>query len=103
VQLALLAIALSVPDVRGAERSSKGKGDVQAKLAYCEDCHLCIQKAHSRALRGLVGSGPQMPCIKIEPHAVYALGLLSISLIVPIRSFPLAAAAFRPDTHVQNI
>jgi cytochrome c553 len=39
VQLALLAIALSVPDVRGAERSSKGKGDIQAKLAYCEDCH----------------------------------------------------------------
>jgi cytochrome c553 len=39
VQFALLAIALSVPDARGAERSSKGHGDVQAKLAYCEDCH----------------------------------------------------------------
>jgi len=39
VQLALLAIALSVPDARGTERSSKGYGDVQAKLAYCEDCH----------------------------------------------------------------
>jgi len=39
VQLALLAIALSVPAARGAERSSRGQGDVQAKLAYCEDCH----------------------------------------------------------------
>ena len=33
-QLALLTIVLSVPAARGAE-----KGDVQAKLAYCEDCH----------------------------------------------------------------
>jgi cytochrome c553 len=39
VQLALLALALSVPDARGAERSAKARGDVQAKLAYCEDCH----------------------------------------------------------------
>jgi cytochrome c553 len=39
VQLALLAIALSVPDARGTERSSKNHGDVPAKLAYCEDCH----------------------------------------------------------------
>ena len=38
-QLMLLAMALSVPDARGAGRSSKGGGDVQAKLAYCEDCH----------------------------------------------------------------
>jgi cytochrome c553 len=38
-QLMLLAIALSVQDARGAGRSSKGGGDVQAKLAYCEDCH----------------------------------------------------------------
>ena len=39
VLLALLAIALSVPEVRGEERSSKRMGGVQAKLAYCEDCH----------------------------------------------------------------
>src|SRR5580704_1925687 len=39
VQLALLAFAVSVPDARGAERSSRTKGDVEAKLAYCEDCH----------------------------------------------------------------
>ena len=38
-QLALLAFALSVPDARGADRSSRVMGDVQAKLAYCEDCH----------------------------------------------------------------
>ena len=37
--LALLAFVLSVPDARGADRSSRAKGDVQAKLAYCEDCH----------------------------------------------------------------
>ena len=39
MELALVAIALSVPDVRGAERSSKGKGGFQTKLAYCEQCH----------------------------------------------------------------
>jgi cytochrome c553 len=39
VLLALSAIALSVPNARGAERSSRRHGDVQAKLAYCEDCH----------------------------------------------------------------
>ena len=39
VQLALLAFVLSVPDARGADRFSRAKGDVQAKLAYCEDCH----------------------------------------------------------------
>jgi hypothetical protein len=39
LHLVLLAIVLSVPDARGAERSSKGKGDVQAKLTYCEECH----------------------------------------------------------------
>ena len=39
VQLAAFALALSVPDARGAERSSKAKGDVQAKLDYCKDCH----------------------------------------------------------------
>jgi cytochrome c553 len=38
-QSALLVLALSVPDAHGAERASKGWGDVQAKLAYCEDCH----------------------------------------------------------------
>ena len=39
VLLALLAIVVSILDARGAERSSSGYGDVQAKLAYCEDCH----------------------------------------------------------------
>ncbi len=39
VQLTLLALALSVPDASGAERSLKAKGDVQAKLDYCKDCH----------------------------------------------------------------
>jgi cytochrome c553 len=39
VQLALLALALSASDARGAERPSKAKGDVQAKLDYCKDCH----------------------------------------------------------------
>ena len=39
VQLALLAFALSMPDAHGAERSSRARGDVQAKLDYCKDCH----------------------------------------------------------------
>ena len=39
MQLALLAIVLSVPDARGAERSSQAQGDVRAKLDYCKDCH----------------------------------------------------------------
>ena len=39
MQLALLALALSVPDARGAERFSRAKGDIQAKLDYCKDCH----------------------------------------------------------------
>jgi cytochrome c553 len=39
VQLVLLALMLSVPDARSAERSSKARGDVQAKLDYCKDCH----------------------------------------------------------------
>ena len=39
VQLVLLALVLSVPDARSAERSSKARGDVQAKLDYCKDCH----------------------------------------------------------------
>src|SRR5271167_2375535 len=38
-QLALLAFALPMPDARSAERPSRVMGDVQAKLAYCEDCH----------------------------------------------------------------
>ena len=38
-QLALLAVALSVLDARGADRPSRARGDLQAKLAYCEDCH----------------------------------------------------------------
>jgi cytochrome c553 len=39
MQLALLALALSIPNARGAERPSKARGDVQAKLDYCKDCH----------------------------------------------------------------
>ncbi len=40
VHLAVLAVALSVPNASGAERYSRGAtGGVQAKLAYCEDCH----------------------------------------------------------------
>ena len=39
MQLALLALALSIPNARGAERSSKARGDVKAKLDYCKDCH----------------------------------------------------------------
>jgi cytochrome c553 len=39
VQSALLALALSTPNARGAERSSKARGDIQAKLDYCKDCH----------------------------------------------------------------
>ena len=39
LQLVLLAIVLSTPDARGAERYSKAKGGVQAKLDYCKDCH----------------------------------------------------------------
>jgi len=39
VQLALLAVALSIPNASGAERSSKARGDIQAKLDYCKDCH----------------------------------------------------------------
>ena len=39
VQLALLAVALSIPNAHGAERSSKARGGIQAKLDYCKDCH----------------------------------------------------------------
>src|ERR1700724_3066437 len=40
LQLALFVIVLSVADrARSAEPSAAGKGDIQAKLAYCEDCH----------------------------------------------------------------
>jgi cytochrome c553 len=38
-QMVVLAVLLSVPDARGAERFSKARGDIQAKMAYCEDCH----------------------------------------------------------------
>ena len=38
-QLALWAFVLPMPDARGAERPLRVMGDVQAKLAYCEDCH----------------------------------------------------------------
>jgi cytochrome c553 len=51
VQFVLLAIVLSVPDARGAERSSRAAGDLQAKLAYCEDCH-------GRAAQGFHGYFP---------------------------------------------
>jgi cytochrome c553 len=49
--VALLAIVLSVPEARGAERSSRAAGDLQAKLAYCEDCH-------GRAAQGFHGYFP---------------------------------------------
>ena len=49
--LALLAFALWVPDARGADRPSRTRGDVQAKLAYCEDCH-------GRAAQGFHGYFP---------------------------------------------
>jgi cytochrome c553 len=39
VQSALLALALSIPNARGAERFSKARGDIPAKLDYCKDCH----------------------------------------------------------------
>ncbi len=39
MQLLLAALVLSAPDARGAERSSRARGDVQAKLDYCKDCH----------------------------------------------------------------
>jgi cytochrome c553 len=39
MQLALLAVALSIPNAHGAERSSKARGGIQAKLDYCKDCH----------------------------------------------------------------
>ena len=39
VQLALFALALSIPNAHGAERSSKARGGIQAKLDYCKDCH----------------------------------------------------------------
>ena len=39
LQFALVALVLSVPDASSAERLSKARGDLQAKLAYCEDCH----------------------------------------------------------------
>jgi len=39
VQSALLALALSIPNARGAERSSRARGDISAKLDYCKDCH----------------------------------------------------------------
>lgn len=40
LQLALFAIVSSVADrAHSEETSATGKGDIQAKLAYCEDCH----------------------------------------------------------------
>ncbi len=49
--LLLAGLALSVPDARGAERSSKAGGGVQAKLDYCKDCH-------GRAAQGFHGYFP---------------------------------------------
>ena len=37
--MALLAVVLSIANAHGAERSSKARGDIQAKLDYCKDCH----------------------------------------------------------------
>ena len=51
LRLALLALALSMPDARAEERSSKARGDVQAKLDYCKDCH-------GRAAQGFHGYFP---------------------------------------------
>ena len=39
MQLALFALTLSIPNAHGAERSSKARGGIQAKLDYCKDCH----------------------------------------------------------------
>jgi cytochrome c553 len=39
VQLALLALALSVVSAGAAERFSKAQGGIQGKLDYCKDCH----------------------------------------------------------------
>jgi cytochrome c553 len=50
-QTALLAYALPMAETRGAERHSRVIGDVQAKLAYCEDCH-------GRAAQGFHGYFP---------------------------------------------
>src|SRR6516165_3739843 len=51
LQLVLLALALSVPDARGAGRASKARGDMQAKLDYCKDCH-------GRSAQGFYGYFP---------------------------------------------
>ena len=51
MQLALLAVALSIPNAHGAERSSKARGGIQAKLDYCKDCH-------GRAAQGFHGYFP---------------------------------------------
>ena len=38
-QMALLTVVLSIPNAHSAERSSKARGDIQAKQDYCKDCH----------------------------------------------------------------
>jgi len=50
-QTALLAYVLPMAETHGAERHSRAIGDVQAKLAYCEDCH-------GRAAQGFHGYFP---------------------------------------------
>jgi len=51
MQLALFALTLSIPNAHGAERSSKARGGIQAKLDYCKDCH-------GRAAQGFHGYFP---------------------------------------------
>ena len=51
MQLALFALTLSIPNAHGAERSSKERGGIQAKLDYCKDCH-------GRAAQGFHGYFP---------------------------------------------
>jgi cytochrome c553 len=39
LQLLLVALVVSAPNARGAERFSKAQGGIQGKLDYCKDCH----------------------------------------------------------------
>ncbi len=51
LEWSVLAFAVSVAHARGAERYAKAQDGVQAKLAYCEECH-------GRAGRGFRGFYP---------------------------------------------
>jgi len=54
-QMALLAIALAVPDpVQSAETASVSQHDLQAKLEYCKTCH-------GLSAEGFRGAGATMP------------------------------------------